>query len=55
VAAAGQLPSRVGIALASAARQSFGSGLHVVFAISAILSLAAAVAAVTLHRSGPGR
>jgi DHA2 family multidrug resistance protein-like MFS transporter len=50
VAVAGRLPGRGGAALASAARQSFGSGLHVVFAISAILSLAAAVAAVTLLR-----
>ncbi|HTQ91579.1 MAG TPA: hypothetical protein VMK84_19005 [Streptosporangiaceae bacterium] len=48
VAVAGRLPGRGGAALASAARQSFGSGLHVVFAISAILSLAAA--AVTLLR-----
>jgi MFS transporter, DHA2 family, multidrug resistance protein len=50
VAAAGQLPGRLGASLASAARQSFGSGLHVVFAICAILSLAAAVAAVALFR-----
>jgi DHA2 family multidrug resistance protein-like MFS transporter len=57
VAAAGQLPGRAGATLASAARQSFGSGLHVVFAISAILSLSAAVVALTvlrhLHPSGP--
>jgi MFS transporter, DHA2 family, multidrug resistance protein len=50
VTAAGPLPHRLGTALASAARQSFGSGLHVVFAICAALSLAAAVAAVTLLR-----
>ena len=48
--AAGQLPNRVGAALASVARQSFDSGLHVVFAISGILSLVAAVTAVTLLR-----
>ena len=53
VATAGQLPDRLGAALVSAARQSFGSGLHVVFAICAILTLAAAVTAVTLlRRSG---
>jgi DHA2 family multidrug resistance protein-like MFS transporter len=50
VAAAAPLPSRVGSALADAARQAFGSGLHVAFAISAGLTLAAAVAAVTLLR-----
>ncbi|HEY6294595.1 MAG TPA: MFS transporter [Streptosporangiaceae bacterium] len=50
VAAARQLPGQIGPALASAAREAFGYGLHVVFAISAILSLAAAVAAVTLLR-----
>jgi DHA2 family multidrug resistance protein-like MFS transporter len=57
VAAAGQLPGPMGPALASAARQAFGSGLHVVFAISAIASLAAAALTVTLFRqlspSGP--
>jgi DHA2 family multidrug resistance protein-like MFS transporter len=50
VAAAGHLPNQAGAALASAARQSFDSGLHVVFTISAILALAAAVAAVALLR-----
>jgi MFS transporter, DHA2 family, multidrug resistance protein len=54
VAAAGQLPARAGAALASAARQSFDSGLHVAFAISAILSLTAAVAAITLLRHPAG-
>ena len=50
VAAAGPLPDRIGAALVSAARASFGSGLHVVFAICAGVSLAAAVAAVTRLR-----
>jgi DHA2 family multidrug resistance protein-like MFS transporter len=50
VAAAGQLPGRAGATLASAARQSFDSGLHVVFTISALLSLAAAVAVAALLR-----
>ena len=57
VAAAGQLPGRTGSALAEAARQAFGHGLHLAFAISAVLTLAAAVAAATLLRdlrpSGP--
>lgn len=50
VAAAGQLPGQVGPALAEAARQAFGYGLHVAFAICAALTLAAAAAAVTLLR-----
>jgi len=50
VAAAGPLPGRVGSALADAARHAFGYGLHVAFAISAVLTLAAAVAAVALLR-----
>jgi DHA2 family multidrug resistance protein-like MFS transporter len=50
VAAAGQLPDRAGSALAAAARQAFGYGLHVAFGISAVLTLAAAVAAVALLR-----
>jgi MFS transporter, DHA2 family, multidrug resistance protein len=54
VAAAGPLPGRAGAALVSAARQSFGPALHVVFAISAILSLAAAMAVVTLLRPSRG-
>jgi DHA2 family multidrug resistance protein-like MFS transporter len=51
VAAAGHLPGQAGTALASVARQSFDSGLHVAFAICAILSLAAAMAAVVLLRN----
>jgi DHA2 family multidrug resistance protein-like MFS transporter len=50
VAAAGHLPAHAGAALAAVARQSFDSGLHVVFAICAILSLVAAMTAVTLLR-----
>jgi MFS transporter, DHA2 family, multidrug resistance protein len=50
VAAAGHLPGQVGATLVSTARQSFGSSVHVVFGICAILSLAAAVAVVTLLR-----
>jgi DHA2 family multidrug resistance protein-like MFS transporter len=53
VAAAGPLPDRIGAALAEAARQAFGYGLHVAFAISAAVTLVAAVAAGTLlwHRT----
>ncbi|HEY2519600.1 MAG TPA: MFS transporter [Streptosporangiaceae bacterium] len=50
VATAGQLPGPVGAALAAAARQSFGSGLHLVFAICALITLTAALAAVTVLR-----
>jgi hypothetical protein len=50
VAAAGQLPDRIGSALAEAARQAFGYGLHTAFAICAVLTLAAAAAAATLLR-----
>jgi DHA2 family multidrug resistance protein-like MFS transporter len=51
VAAAGQLRGRAGApALAEAARQAFGYGLHVAFAISTFLTLAAAVAAAALLR-----
>ena len=50
VAAAGPLPGRIGAALAEAARQAFGYGLHVAFAICAVLTLAAAVAAAMLLR-----
>jgi len=57
LAVAGRMPGRLGAALASAARQSFGSGLHVVFVICAILSLVAAITAATLlrhlHPDGP--
>lgn len=56
VAAAGQLPGQIGSALAEAARQAFGYGLHVAFGICAVLTLAAAAAAVTLlrHLHPPG-
>jgi DHA2 family multidrug resistance protein-like MFS transporter len=50
VAAAGPLPDRIGAALAEAARQAFGYGLHVAFAISAVVTLVAAVAAAMLLR-----
>jgi DHA2 family multidrug resistance protein-like MFS transporter len=50
VAAAGPLPGRIGSALAEAARQAFGYGLHVAFAICAVLTLAAALAAAMLLR-----
>jgi DHA2 family multidrug resistance protein-like MFS transporter len=50
VAAADQLPDRIGSALAEAARQAFGYGLHTAFAIYAVLTLAAAMAAATLLR-----
>ena len=50
VAAAGPLPDRIGAALAEAARQAFGYGLHVAFAICAAITLVAAVAAATLLR-----
>ena len=53
VAAAGPLPGRIGAALAEAARQAFGYGLHVAFAISAAVTLVAAVAAATLLRHRP--
>jgi len=50
VAAAARLPHQAGAELAGTARQAFGYGLHVAFAICAILTLAAAVAAATLLR-----
>jgi DHA2 family multidrug resistance protein-like MFS transporter len=50
VAAAARLPDRAGSELADTARQAFGYGLHVAFAICAVLTLAAAVAAATLLR-----
>jgi len=50
VAAAARLPGRAGSELADAARQAFGYGLHVAFAICAVVTLAAAVAAVTRLR-----
>jgi DHA2 family multidrug resistance protein-like MFS transporter len=53
VAAAGQLPGRTGAALAETARQAFGYGLHVAFAICAVLTLAAAVVAAMLLRHRP--
>jgi DHA2 family multidrug resistance protein-like MFS transporter len=53
VAAAGRLPDRTGAALAEAARQAFGYGLHVAFAICAVLTLAAAVVAAVLLRHRP--
>ncbi len=53
VAAAGHLPGPAGAALAAAARQAFGAGLHVVFAISAGIALGAAAAALALLRKSP--
>ena len=53
VAAAGPLPGRIGSALTEAARQAFGFGLHVAFAICAGLTLAAAVTAVVRRRRWP--
>jgi DHA2 family multidrug resistance protein-like MFS transporter len=50
VAAAARLPDQAGSELAGAARQAFEYGLHVAFAICAVLTLAAAVAAATLLR-----
>jgi DHA2 family multidrug resistance protein-like MFS transporter len=50
VAAAARLPDQAGYELAGTARQAFGYGLHVAFAICAVLTLAAAVAAATLLR-----
>jgi MFS transporter, DHA2 family, multidrug resistance protein len=49
----GALGDRIGrrrLLLAGTARQAFGYGMHVAFAICAVLTLAAAVAAVTLLR-----
>jgi DHA2 family multidrug resistance protein-like MFS transporter len=50
IAVADRLPGQVGADLALAARQSFGSALHVVFAICAALTLTAAIAAVVMLR-----
>ena len=50
LAAAGQLPDRLGQALLAAARVAFTHGLHLVFAVSAAATLAVAVAAVALLR-----
>jgi MFS transporter, DHA2 family, multidrug resistance protein len=51
VAAAGQLPGRFGAALTVVARQAFGDGLHIAFAISGLFTLtAAALAAILLRR-----
>jgi MFS transporter, DHA2 family, multidrug resistance protein len=50
VAAAARLPDQAGSELAGTARQAFGYGMHVAFAICAVLTLAAAVAAATLLR-----
>jgi hypothetical protein len=50
VAAAARLPDQAGSELAGTARQAFGYGMHVAFAICAVLTLAGAVAAATLLR-----
>jgi DHA2 family multidrug resistance protein-like MFS transporter len=50
VAAAARLPGQAGSELAGTARQAFGYGLHVAFAMCAVLTLVAAVAAATLLR-----
>jgi len=55
VAAAVQLPGRLGADLLEAARQAFTSGLRLTAAISALLAIGVAVLATVLLRSVPAR
>ncbi len=50
VAAAGQLPDRLGAALLDTAREAFIQGLHLTFAISAALAVGIAILVVVLLR-----